>query len=157
VPVIVVGNFTAGGTGKTPLVIAIVETLRAAGRNPGVVSRGYGRVPPTDADPARVVRCRVSRRRALRRRAVLIARRTGVPVYLSPDRPAAVQAPSPPIRVGVIVSTRATALRFARDAEICGRRRGSSATGCRCPRARCASGLAPSRVDATVVRGPPIE
>lgn len=43
VPVIVVGNIVAGGTGKTPLTIAIVKRLRAAGYTPGVASRGHGR------------------------------------------------------------------------------------------------------------------
>ena len=43
VPVIVVGNIVAGGTGKTPLVIALVARLRAEGWAPGIASRGHGR------------------------------------------------------------------------------------------------------------------
>ncbi|MBL8253260.1 MAG: tetraacyldisaccharide 4'-kinase, partial [Candidatus Competibacter sp.] len=42
VPVIVVGNISVGGTGKTPLVAQLVELLRDAGYKPGVVGRGYG-------------------------------------------------------------------------------------------------------------------
>ena len=62
VPVIVVGNITAGGMGKTPLVLAIVEILRSHGWNPGVVARGYGRVPP----PGGRARCTPGRASAAR-------------------------------------------------------------------------------------------
>ncbi|HKU85489.1 MAG TPA: tetraacyldisaccharide 4'-kinase [Casimicrobiaceae bacterium] len=43
VPVVVVGNITAGGSGKTPLVVALVAALRERGFRPGIVSRGHGR------------------------------------------------------------------------------------------------------------------
>jgi len=42
VPVIVVGNLSVGGTGKTPLVIALARYLKDAGRTPGIIARGYG-------------------------------------------------------------------------------------------------------------------
>jgi tetraacyldisaccharide 4'-kinase len=42
VPVVVVGNVTVGGSGKTPLVLMLVEALKKAGKSPGIVSRGYG-------------------------------------------------------------------------------------------------------------------
>ena len=46
VPVIVVGNITVGGTGKTPLVRALAQALHARGWHPGIVSRGYGAFAP---------------------------------------------------------------------------------------------------------------
>lgn len=45
-PVIVVGNITVGGTGKTPMVIALIKALVAAGLKPAVISRGYGSHAP---------------------------------------------------------------------------------------------------------------
>ena len=91
VPVIVVGNITVGGTGKTPLVLAIVDMLQRHGRNPGVVARGYGRVPPGEHDPRGVVRVYpdVATPEHFGDEPVLIARRARVPVYISPDRAAA--------------------------------------------------------------------
>ena len=94
IPVIVVGNVTVGGTGKTPLVIAIVELLRAHGWRPGVIARGYGRVPPREQDALGVVR--VAPEGATPEHfgdePVLIARRSRVAVYVSPNRPAAARA-----------------------------------------------------------------
>jgi tetraacyldisaccharide 4'-kinase len=94
VPVIVVGNINAGGTGKTPLVLAILEALQRRGWTPGVVARGYGRVPPREQDPRGVVRVYpdVATPEHFGDEPVLIARRSRVPVYISPDRPAAARA-----------------------------------------------------------------
>lgn len=88
VPVIVVGNVTAGGTGKTPLTIALVDQLRAAGWKPGVASRGYGR---QEAKLARWVDADTDT--ALGGdEPVLIAWKTGVPVRVDADRVAAGKA-----------------------------------------------------------------
>jgi tetraacyldisaccharide 4'-kinase len=84
VPVVVVGNITVGGAGKTPLTIALVEILRQGGFTPGVVSRGYGGTArePTLAyahsDPARVGD-----------EPVVIAQRAFVPMCVGRDRVAA--------------------------------------------------------------------
>jgi tetraacyldisaccharide 4'-kinase len=94
VPVVVVGNITVGGTGKTPLVLAVVDLLQRRGWTPGVVARGYGRVPPREHDPRGVVRVYpdIATPELFGDEPVLIARRSRVPVYISPDRPAAARA-----------------------------------------------------------------
>ena len=94
VPVVVVGNITVGGSGKTPLVLAIVEMLQANGFNPGVVARGYGRVPRREADPRGVVRVYpdIATPEHFGDEPVLIARRARVPVFVGADRPAAARA-----------------------------------------------------------------
>jgi hypothetical protein len=84
VPVIVVGNLIVGGAGKTPTVIAVVELLRRHGRAPGIVSRGYGR----DESAVREVRGDSEARR-VGDEPLLLARRTGVPVFVGSDRVAA--------------------------------------------------------------------
>jgi tetraacyldisaccharide 4'-kinase len=87
-PVLVVGNLIAGGSGKTPLTIALVERLRAEGYKPGVASRGYGR---RQASAARWVDAATDTLLG-GDEPVLIARRTGVPVRVDRDRVAAAHA-----------------------------------------------------------------
>ena len=82
VPVVVVGNISVGGTGKTPLTIALIERLRALGWKPGVISRGYGARPPRY--PFAVTAQSLPREGG--DEPCLIAQRTGVPVYIDPDR-----------------------------------------------------------------------
>ncbi|MEO5676423.1 MAG: tetraacyldisaccharide 4'-kinase [Usitatibacter sp.] len=94
VPVVVVGNITVGGTGKTPLALAILDLLQRRGWNPGVIARGYGRVPRGEHDPRGVVRVYpdIATPELFGDEPVLIARRSRVPVYISADRPAAARA-----------------------------------------------------------------
>lgn len=87
-PVIVIGNITAGGTGKTPVVMWLAEQLAGRGYKPGIVSRGYkGSVGPqpvvvtADSDPAIVGD-----------EAVMMAIRSECPVVVHPDRVAAANA-----------------------------------------------------------------
>jgi tetraacyldisaccharide 4'-kinase len=86
VPVIVVGNIFVGGTGKTPLVIWLVEQLRARGWHPGVISRGYG------AQHDQVTEVNVdSDYQVAGDEPLLIMQRTGVPVVVGRRRVAAGQ------------------------------------------------------------------
>ena len=87
VPVIVVGNISVGGTGKTPIVLAIIELLKTQGYRPGVVSRGYGANPPRYPW---LVEPEQSAKQA-GDEPLLIAIRGQVPVVIDPDRPAAVR------------------------------------------------------------------
>lgn len=88
VPVVVVGNIVAGGSGKTPLVIATVERLRAAGFNPGVATRGYGR--DNEKQPLWVEAHTDPSRGG--DEPLLIARRTGAKVRADRSRVAAARA-----------------------------------------------------------------
>jgi len=82
IPVIIVGNLTVGGTGKTPLVLWIVQFLLANGRQPGIISRGYGgRI----GDTPREVRSG-DNPSEVGDEPLLLARRSGVPVAVCRSR-----------------------------------------------------------------------
>jgi tetraacyldisaccharide 4'-kinase len=86
VPVIVVGNISIGGTGKTPLVIWLVERLKQHGFNPAIISRGYG----GNADGPLSVNA-LSDPGEVGDEPVLLARRGECPVWIGQDRVAAAQ------------------------------------------------------------------
>jgi tetraacyldisaccharide 4'-kinase len=115
VPVVVVGNISVGGTGKTPLTIALVEALRERGFKPGVVSRGYGgstrepmlldaqTTPELSGDEA-----------------CLIRRATQAPVAVGRDRAAAARLLFGKGDVDVIVADDGLQhYRLRRDVEVC--------------------------------------
>jgi len=88
IPIVIIGNITAGGSGKTPLVIWMVELLRSRGYKPGIVSRGYGgkarhwpQQVRVDSDP-----------RMVGDEAILLARRCRCPMAVGPARVDAVRA-----------------------------------------------------------------
>ncbi len=114
-PVVVVGNIAVGGSGKTPAVLAVCRYLQERGYKPGIVSRGYGgqsdhypllvdkNTPPALAgdEPC------------------LMARRTGLPVAVAPDRPAAARLLVEAQGCDIIVSDDGLQhYRLARDLEI---------------------------------------
>jgi tetraacyldisaccharide 4'-kinase len=116
VPVIVVGNITVGGTGKTPFVLWLVERLIAQGWRPGVISRGYGGCSPeyplrvsATTDPA-----------WSGDEPALIARRIGVPVAVAPDRVAAARLLIDSGEVDILVTDDGLQhYKLGRDIEIC--------------------------------------
>ncbi|NUS59709.1 MAG: tetraacyldisaccharide 4'-kinase [Lysobacter sp.] len=114
VPVVIVGNIAIGGTGKTPLTIALIERLRDAGWNPGVASRGYGR---SDIATARWVDKDTAPADG-GDEPVLIATRTGAKVRVDRDRVAAARALAEAGCDIVVCDDGLQHYRLARDIEI---------------------------------------
>lgn len=116
VPVIVVGNISVGGTGKTPFVIWLVERLREWGFSPGIISRGYGgQAPhyPFEVDAH-------SDAKHSGDEPLLLAQRLGVPVVVAPDRVAAARELLNSHQVDVLVADDGLQhYRLARDLEFC--------------------------------------
>lgn len=90
-PVIVVGNITVGGTGKTPLVIALVNYLKQQGFQPGIVSRGYGGTGYHGTDPYPYLVTADSSVTESGDEPLLMATQTQVPVVIDPVRPNAAE------------------------------------------------------------------
>jgi tetraacyldisaccharide 4'-kinase len=116
VPVVVVGNVVAGGAGKTPVVIALVEHFDRLGVPVGVVSRGHGRssVGVLQVHPA-------SDAQAAGDEPLLIARRTGVPVWVGErrvDAARALLAKHPHVRL-IVSDDGLQHHALARDVELC--------------------------------------
>lgn len=88
VPVLIVGNIHVGGVGKTPLVIAVIDALRARGWKPGIVSRGYGGEAGQEVHAVGPA----SQPAIVGDEPVLLAQRTGVPIRVARSRVAAAQA-----------------------------------------------------------------
>jgi tetraacyldisaccharide 4'-kinase len=116
VPVIVVGNLTVGGTGKTPLVIYLVERLRAAGYTPGVISRGYGSAAP-------LFPFHVGLETSVAEAGdepFLIVNRTAAPLVIGPNRGESIDALLAKHAVDVIISDDGLQhLALQRDIELC--------------------------------------
>jgi tetraacyldisaccharide 4'-kinase len=115
VPVIIVGNITVGGTGKTPFCIALCEHLKILGYKPGLVSRGYGgrakswpQTVTVDSDPSLVGD-----------EPVLLVQRTQCPMVVASDRVAAVQQLLEQYDCDVVISDDGLQhYRLARDVEL---------------------------------------
>jgi len=115
VPVAVVGNLTAGGNGKTPVAIWLVEQLQQHGIKAGVVSRGYG----GKASHYPLLLTAHTTTDEAGDESVLIYQRTGAPVAVSPNRSEAVQALLAAHDLQIIITDDGLQhYRLARDVEI---------------------------------------
>src|SRR5258706_15977158 len=113
-PVIVVGNISVGGTGKTPLVIWLALRLAGLGLSVAVVSRGYGRRAREGVVPVLAA----SSADEVGDEALIIGRRAQCPVYVGSDRVRAAQAAIAAGAAVVIADDRLQHLRLARDAAV---------------------------------------
>ncbi|MCU0897118.1 MAG: tetraacyldisaccharide 4'-kinase [Burkholderiales bacterium] len=151
VPVVVVGNLTVGGAGKTPLVLWLERELRRRGFRPGIVSRGYGGASespaavPKGGDPARYGD-----------EPVLLAERAGAPVWIGADRAAAARAllAAHPDCDVIVLDDGLQHYRLARDVEIAVEDERGHGNGLLLPAGPLRE-PASRRVDATVVNGAP--
>jgi len=100
IPVIVIGNLTMGGTGKTPLVIWLAEILKEKGYRPGIVSRGVGgkqtKIPKFVTENSNI--CEVGDE------ADLLVKRTQCPLVICVDRVAAVQTLLQKTHCNIVIS-----------------------------------------------------
>ncbi len=151
VPVVVVGNRIVGGAGKTPLALWLVRQLEARGYRPGIVSRGYGaserRARPVapGSDPA-----------LCGDEPVLLAERSGVPLWVGVDRVAAARGllAAHPERDVVVCDDGLQHYRLGRDFEICVEDARGEGNGWLLPAGPLRE-PASRAVDATVVNGAP--
>lgn len=115
VPVVIIGNISVGGTGKTPVTEAVVKWAQQQGYSPAIISRGYGGQGPF---PQQVTT--TSQAEVVGDEPKLLAQRTGVPIVVSPNREQAIttllqNAP----QVNLIISDDGLQhYRLARDIEI---------------------------------------
>lgn len=114
VPVIIVGNITAGGGGKTPLVISLTQELQRQGFRPGIASRGYG----GDFSGTLIVNTETSWRQC-GDEPLLIFNRTGAPVCVCKDRVRAAQTLADEGCDIVICDDGMQHYALSRDIEIC--------------------------------------
>ncbi len=114
-PVVIVGNITVGGTGKTPITGWLAQSLARAGRRPAIVSRGYG--GRRQSSPVRVTP--LSDAAAVGDEPVMLARQAECPVWVCIDRASAARRAAEEGAEIVLSDDGLQHYRMARDLEIC--------------------------------------